>query len=85
MRFEIANGEEIPNLGAKLMPVMTMEGAWCGVQVEVADISKALQSFRRLFKTGHAVIVGGGGIGDEHHIQNRHTGEVNVVKDDGLN
>ena len=29
--FETANGEEITNLGEKLMPVMTNKGAWRGL------------------------------------------------------
>ena len=44
VRYEIADGNEIPNLGEKLMPVMTREGTWRGLKAEVADIARALQS-----------------------------------------
>ena len=37
--YEVANGEEIPNLGEKLMPVVTAEGTWRGLRAQVADVS----------------------------------------------
>ena len=43
VRYEIADGNEIPNLGEKLMPVMTREESWRGCKVEVADIARALR------------------------------------------
>ena len=85
--YEIANGDEIPNLGEKLMPVVTAEGAWKGLLAQVADISKALQSVRSLVKAGHAVVFGDD---DENggtcsYIVNKVTGECTSVKDDGVN
>ena len=85
--YEIANGDEIPNLGEKLMPVVTTEGAWKGLLAQVADISKALQSVRSLVKAGHAVVFGDD---DENggtcsYIVNKVTGECTSVKDDGVN
>ena len=85
--YEIANGDEIPNLGEKLMPVVTAEGAWKGLLAQVADISKALQSVRSLVKAGHVVVFGdddGNGDGG-NYIVNKFTGEYTSVKDDGLN
>ena len=85
VRYEIADGNEIPNLGEKLFPIMTREGTWRGLKAEVADISKALQSVRSLIKTWHRVVFGDGEGGNEHYIQNVLTGEVNAVEDDGQN
>ena len=85
VRYEIADGNEIPNLGEKLMPVMTREGTWRGLKAEVADIARALQSVRSLVKTGHKVVFGDGEHGSEHYIQNVMTGEVNAVEDDCQN
>ena len=85
VRYEIADGNEIPNLGEKMLPVMTREGTWRGLQAEVADIARALQSVRSLVKTGHKVVFGDGANGTEHYIQNVMTGEVNAVEDDGQN
>ena len=83
--YEIANGEEILNLGEKLMPVMTAEGSWRGLRAQVADISKALQSVRALVKAGHVVVFGAGDAGDEHYVYNKISGETNAVADDGIN
>ena len=85
VRYEIADGNEIQNLGEKMLPVMTREGTWRGLQAEVADIARALQSVRSLVKTGHKVVFGDGANGTEHYIQNVMTGEVNAVEDDGQN
>ena len=83
--YEVANGEEIPNLGEKLMPVVTAEGTWRGLRAQVADVSKALQSVRTLVQAGHMVVFGGGDDGDSSYIVNKITGEVTSVKDDGVN
>ena len=85
VRYEIADGTEIPNLGEKLLPIMTREGTWRALKAEVADISRALQSVRSLVKTGHRVVFGGGEAGNDHYIENVMTGEVNMVEDDGMN
>ena len=67
------------------MPIMAAEGTTRGLRAQVADVSKPLQAVRSLIRTGHAVIFGGGENGDEHFVVNRITGEVNEVKDDGVN
>ena len=85
VRYEIADGNEIPNLGAKLLPVMTREGTWRSLRAEVADISRPLQTVRSLIKTGHRVVFCGGDDGNFHYIENIITGEINAVEDDGSN
>ena len=64
---------------------MTREGTWRSLKVDVADISRPLQSVRSLIKTGHRVVFGGGDNGNFHYIENLLTGEVNEVEDDGSN
>ena len=86
VRYEVANGDEIPNLGEKVIPVMTLEGSYRGVRAQIADVSKALQSVRSLVRTGHVVIFGDGEPGNEqHYVLNKMTGEKNMVMDDGTN
>ena len=85
VKYEVANGEEIPNLGEKLMPVMTREGSMRGLRAQVADVSKALQSVRALVKAGHVVIFGDGDEGQCHYVYNKFIGETNEVTDDGIN
>ena len=74
--YEVANGEEIPNLGEKLMPVVTAEGTWRGLRAQVADVPKALQSVRTLVQAGHIVVFGGGDGGNDNYIVNKVTGET---------
>ena len=85
VKYEIANGEEIPNLGEKLMPIMTSEGTTRGLRAQVADVSKPLQAVRSLVRSGHVVVFGDGEDGNANYIMNKMTGEVNMVKDDGTN
>ena len=85
VRYEIADGNEIPNLGEKLMPVVTREDSWRSLKVEFADIARAPQSVPSLVNTGHKVVFGGGADGIERCIENSVTGEVNWVEDDGFN
>ena len=84
VRYEIANGNEIPNLGEKLMQVLTQEESWRGLKVDVVDIARALRSVRSIVKTGRKVVFGDGPDGTEHYIENNVTGEVNWVEHDGL-
>ena len=85
VRYEVANGEEIPNHGDKLLPVVTAEGSWRGMLAQVADVSKALESVRALVRSGHVVVFGDGDGGLEHYVYNKATGETNFVRDDGVN
>ena len=83
--YEIANGEEIPNLGEKLMAIVTDDGAWRGLQAQVADVSKMLQSVRSLVKAGHTVVFGDGDDGHSHYVYHKLSGECIGVRDDGVN
>ena len=83
--YEIANGEEIRNLREKLMAVVTDDGAWRGLQAQVADVSKMLQSVRALVRAGVIVVLGDGDEGCSHYVYNKITGHCIGVKDDGIN
>ena len=83
--YEVANGEEIPNLGERLLPIMTLEGTTRGLTAQVADVSKPLQAVRQLTQTGHLVVFGDGDEGQCHYIVNKVTGECNAIRDDGIN
>ena len=83
--YEVANGEAIPNLRYKLLPVVTAEGSWKGFRAQVDDVSKPLQSVRTLVQAGHMVVFGHGDEGCSHYIVNNMIGETIAVKDDGTN
>ena len=85
VRYEVASGEEIPNLGEKLMAIMTSERSVRGMLAQVADVSKPLQAVLSLVRAGHLVVFGDGENGDDNYIYNRVTGERTAVTDDGIN
>jgi hypothetical protein len=76
-----ADGTELPNLGEKVMAVMTQEGTLRGYKTQLADVTHALQSVRALLKSKHSVIFDDEG----SYIFNKVTGEYNQILDDGIN
>ena len=67
------------------MAVVTDDGAKGGLQAQVADVSKMLQSVRALVRAGHTVVFGDGDDGRSHYVYNKITGDCIGVKDDGTN
>ena len=85
MTYEVANGEEIPKLGEKMLPVVTAEGSWKGLRAQVADVSKPLQSVRTLVQAGHMVVFGHAHERCISYIVINIMGETIAVNDDGTN
>ena len=79
--YEVANGQELPNLGEKFMAVLTSEGTVRGHLSQVADVSKPLQSVRAMMMSNHAVIFDN----EASYSINKDTGEKNAIEDDGTN
>ena len=69
------------------MVVLTTEGTLRGYGSQCADVgeNKPLQAVRSLVKSRHAVCFGLGDDDDEHLIINKETGEINRMRDDGIN
>ena len=76
-----ADGTELPNLGEKVMAVVTQEGTLRGYCTQLADIIHALQSVRALTKSNHSVMFDA----DGSFVMNKLTGEYNIIDDDGVN
>ena len=85
--YTAANGGEIPNLGERLLAVITEEGTVRGMTQQVADVTKPLEAVRANLKSGHAVIFNddGSGNGTGSFMVNKTTGEINAIHDDGSN
>lgn len=81
MEYEVANGEAIPNLGQKFLAVMTSQGSIRGYQTQIANVTKPLQSVRSMLASKHTVIFDE----DKSFVLNKITGELNVMRDDGIN
>ena len=79
------DGDTLPNLGKKLMAVLTKEGTVRGFNTQVANVADPLESVRQLLAGKHCVLFGLGPDESEHLIINKVTGEVNVMRDDGVN
>ena len=82
--YEIASGDTLEDLGEKKMAVLTVEGTLRGYSTRCADVTKSLQAVRALVKSNHAVCFGLGE-GEDHLIINKITGEINRMRDDGIN
>ena len=85
--YTAANGGEIPNLGERLLAVITEESTVRGMTQQVADVTKPLEAVRANLKSGHAVIFNddGSGNGTGSFLVNKTTGEINAIHDDGSN
>ena len=82
--YEIASGDTLEDLGEKRMAVVTAEGIMRGYISRCAEVTKSLQSVRALVNANHAVCFGLGD-GHDHLIINKVTGEINRMRDDGVN
>ncbi len=84
VEYEVADGGTLAELGQKLMAVFTAEGTLRGYSTRCADVSKPLQAVRSLVGSQHAVCFGLGD-GNDHLIINKVSGEINRMRDDGVN
>jgi len=79
--YRVANGDKIPNLGEKILPVITEENTVRGITAQIADVTDPLQSVRHLNGSGHGVWL----YGDDSFMINMVTGECNKITDNGKN
>ena len=85
IEYDTAGTETLPALGKKRLAVITPEGTLRGYQSEVADVNSSLQSVRQMLANKHCVLFGLGPDGEDHLIVNKVSGEVNRMRDDGVN
>jgi len=83
--YTAANGGELPNLGQRFMACVTEEGSIRGMEQQVCDVTKALESVRADVRAGHAIIFDddGSGNGTGSFMVNKATGEINMIRDNG--
>jgi hypothetical protein len=79
--YTVANGDELDNLGEKVLPVVTDEGTIRAVQPQLANVTASLTSVRQLYGSGHMVVFDG----PESFIMNKTSGEINMIQDNGVN
>ena len=85
VEYATAGKETLPNLGEKVMAVLTKERTLRLFKSQMADVSEPLESVRQLVGNRHCVLFGLGENDDQHLIVNKLTGEINFMRDDGVN
>ena len=81
VQYQLANGDELLNLGKKFLPLVTKESTTREMMAQVADVTMPLHSPRALHASGHMVVLDG----ENSFVLNKITGEVNCMEDDGVN
>ena len=80
VKYEVANGERIPNLGEKHLRGLTdREGYQRQVTAQVCDVSKPLMSVAKLVATGNTVVFTKSG----SYIENDATAERTWLREEG--
>ncbi len=81
VKYASATGEEIPNLGEVVLPIVTPEGGRCRIKMQAAEVSKPLASVKRICQTGHIVVFDE----DGSYIYNKASGSINHLREEGGN
>ena len=71
VKYEVANGTVIPNLGEKKFQGVTEEGVANSLTAQVCDVNKALLSVRKMTKAGNKVVFDDGA----SYIENKASGQ----------
>ena len=79
VKYEVANGEVIDNLGEKTFEGVLESGEVRGVTAQVCDVNKALMSVRKMVNAGNRVVFEPNG----GYIENMHTGSKIDMMDKG--
>ena len=75
--YSSATGQPIPNLGEQRLPLLTMEETFRGMTFQAAPVSKLLGSVERICAAAHRVVFDE----DGSYIENKSTGEVNMLRE----
>ena len=71
VKYEVANGTVIPNLGEKKFEAASEDGVTRHITAQVCDVNKALLSVKKMTKAGNRVIFDE----DGSYIENKSTGD----------
>ena len=79
IKYEVATGELIPNLGEKSFVAVSENNITRSLTSQVADVNQALLSVRKMMAAGHRVVFDSEG----SYIEDKETGEFMDMRDDG--
>ena len=81
VRYEVANGTIIPNLGEKQFKGISEEGTTRGITAQICDVNKGLLSVKKMAKAGNRVVFDE----DGSYIEDKRSGERMWLKEkDGM-
>jgi len=78
VKYEVANGVRIDNLGEKRFTGITTEGSQRGITAQICEVNKALLSVRKVVSAGNKVV-----FDDVSYIEDKDTGERILIEDQG--
>ena len=79
VRYEVANGVRIPDLGEKECQAVTEEGKARHITAQVCEVNKALLSVSKVVAAGNRVVSDGEG----SYIEDKASGERMWLKEQG--
>ena len=79
VRYEVASGDLIPNLGEKCFTAVGEEGQARSIKAQVCDVNKALLSVHRMVQAGNTVVFSKHG----SYAQDDETGEKMYMREQG--
>jgi hypothetical protein len=79
VKYEVANGVRIPNLGEKKFQAVSDEGVARTLTAQVCDVNKSLLSVKKVVKAGNRVVFDDEG----SYIEDKGTGERMWLKEEG--
>ena len=79
--YASATGEEIPNLGEVLLPMLTKENTKRSMKMQAAEVSRPLASVKRICEAGHVVVFDE----DGSFIFSKMTGDMNQPREESGN
>ena len=71
LKYEVADGSQIPHLGEKEFEAYTEAGLWRNMTAQVTEVNKALLSVSRMVKAGNRVVFDS----DGSYIEHKSSGE----------
>ena len=79
VKYEVANGVRIPNLGQKQFDGMTEDESLRNIKVQVCDVNKALLSVKKIANAGNRIVFDN----DASYVEDKTTGEKIWLREEG--
>ena len=79
VKYEVADGTEIPNLGEKKFTATLEEGSQRNLTVQVCGVNKALMSVKKVVAAGNRVVFDDAG----SYVEDKTTGDRMWLREEG--